>query len=159
MNKEELQRYLNLSSGHSVVVHVQEIEEAPGNVRIITIHRGNEVTIEFQICRTYLEDPMEKGAVFAAKYESMDELIADLEKYLGLKIAKWSNFTREPFIPQILDEPDPDKNDKWFHEVVRNKKLKLPSRRKYKPTSIYWQHIVKYGEFKPDIECNFEEND
>jgi hypothetical protein len=151
LNSAEIRRLLDVSLSHSVVVDVREIVEAPGNLRTVTIHQGNDVTIEFERCTDYLYGTGEGGGLkYIGHYEAVDELVRDLEVYLGKPVSAWSNYTESPYEPKVLDETDPAANLKYFEDLVRNRKMDLPSRGNFELAGIYWRHIELFGEFRQD---------
>jgi hypothetical protein len=151
MDKAQIEQYLNVGRGHSVVIDARELEDVPGNMRKVTIHRGNRVTIEYDKARAYAEGDSEGGGLkYVAEYPEMDVLLADLEEYLGSMIEEWSNFTESPLVPTTLDDPDPVKSLRYFEDLVRRSAVPLPQRGTYELAGVYWRHIAKYGEYRED---------
>ena len=151
MNRTEIERYLEVGRGHSLVVDVREVAEVPGNLRTVTIHRGNRVTIEYERSRAYVDGDSEGGGLkYVGEYANLDELLTDLEAYLGAKAEQWSNFTESPLVPKILDDPDPVKSLGYFEDLVRRGAVPLPAGRRYELAGVYWRHIAKYGEYRED---------
>jgi hypothetical protein len=151
MERDELQRYLDVSIAHSVTVDIEEVGEAPGCLRSITIHRDGRVTIEFQRCGEYLEGDFEGGGLkYVGKYPSIDDAIADLENYLSRPLAAWRNYTCDPHNPLRVAEPDPEANTAYFEGLVRNGAMRLPHGGDFQLAGIYWRHIQRYGEYRRD---------
>jgi hypothetical protein len=151
MTKEELERGLSVGRAHSVVVDVREVQEAPGNVRTVTVHRGNRVTIEYDKTRAYIEGNYEGGGLkYVAQYVDLDDVVTDLEEYLGAKIPQWINYTESRFLPGVADDPDPVKSLGYFEDLVRQESVALPRRAKYEIAGVYWRHIAKYGQYRED---------
>jgi len=151
MDKNEIERYLDVSLGHSIIVDVSIVDGAPGFLRTVTIHQGNSVTIEFEKARSYLECNSEGAWLkYIAQYRDLDELTKDLEEFLGKPVRMWSNFTAEPYTLAVQEEPDPAAVKKFFEDAVRQNAISLPCRVEYKIASPYWRHIAKYGEFRED---------
>lgn len=94
MDANEVRRFLDVSLAHSIIVDAQEIAQAPGNLRTVTLHRENGVTIEFQSCLSHAQGNSEGGGLkYVGEYGSLDELIFDLERYLCKPVTAWSNHT------------------------------------------------------------------
>jgi Uma2 family endonuclease len=53
MYLDEIELAMDVGLDHSIVIDVREVIEAPGNLRTVTIHQGNSVTIEFERCEDY----------------------------------------------------------------------------------------------------------
>lgn len=151
MDRQELERYLHISRSHSVVIDVTEVVGAPGILKIVTVHQGNSVSIEFEKARAYVEGDMEGGGLkYVARYPDMDVLIQDLEEYLDRPLEECRNFTAEPLVPPVLDEPDPVRNMEYLEGLVRQQLVRLPRRGQYQLAGVYWRHIAKYGTYRPD---------
>lgn len=150
MQRQDVERYLSVAREHSVIVDVREIAPAPGIVRTITIHRGNEVTIEFDRSRGYAYgDCDEWGPRYVATYADLDDLISDLEDFLGEKISAWRNYTAEPLVPSTLEEPGLS-GQQYFEDLVRRGAIELPRRGNFQLTGVYWEQIAEHGEFRED---------
>jgi hypothetical protein len=131
-------------------VDVRELATAPGVVRTTTIHRGNGVTIEFDRSRAYFEGDIEGwGPKYIATYASLDDLVSDLEDFLGEKIVAWKNYTAEPLVPSTLDEPGPSAQE-HFEDLVRRAAVELPRMGSFHIANTYWRHVGQYGEFRED---------
>jgi hypothetical protein len=151
MDTEEVRRFVDVSLAHSIVVDVSEVVEAPGNLRTITIHRENRVTIEFQKCIDYVEGGIDGGGLkYVGQYTSLEEIILDLECYLGRPATEWTNRTSNPYEPKLMSEPDPAANFKHFEDRVRRKDVELPVRAIFEIAGIYWRHIDLFGEYRLD---------
>lgn len=152
MDANEVRRYLDVSLGHAIVVDVQEVVDAPGNLRTITIHRGNGVTIEFQSCADYVQGNDEGGGLkYVGEYGTLDELILDLEAYLGKAVTDWSNYTLNPYEPKMVDDAEPAATLKHFEDLVRRRLTALPAHGGFELAGIYWRHIDLFGEYRPDL--------
>lgn len=151
MDRDEVRRYLDVSLVHSIVIDVQEVPEAPGTLRSIMIHEDQDVTIEYQTCAEYVTGDSEGGGLkYIGHYDAMDELVEDIEEYLGKPIEQWHNFTATPFEPEILSEPNPEQNLRYFEDLVRDRRLSLPRRGEFEVAGIHWRHIELFGEYRPD---------
>jgi hypothetical protein len=151
MDHDEIQRYLDVSSAHSVTVDVQEVSEAPGNLRTITIHRDIRVAIEFQKCSEYASADWEGGGLkYVGKYSALLDAVLSLEEFLGRAVREWVNFTREPYEPAVLEEPDPAANLAYFERLVRENNMVLPRGGGFQLAGIYWRHVQRYGTYRPD---------
>ncbi len=151
MNQLDLQKELDVSRYHSVIIDVRECEQAPGNVRTVTIHQDYSVTIEFDTCEAYLSDSMEGGLRYIGDYSSLSELISDIESYLSLPIGEWINYSRQKYIPRVVAEVDPDLNENWFKKQVYENLIELPKIGGFQVANIYWKHIKKWGEYMPEM--------
>ena len=126
-NSAGIERLLDVSLVHAVVVDVREVAEAPGNLRIVTIHNDGDVTIGFETCADYVGGTDEgAGLRYVGHYESFDNLVRDLEVYLNSPVSAWGNYTATPYEPKNVEEPDPAANLKYFEELVRHRIMKLP---------------------------------
>jgi hypothetical protein len=151
MENDELERYLNVGRHHSVVVDVREFPEMAGIVRVVTVGQGNEVTIEYDLSRAYVEGDIEgSGPRYMASYQTLEMLIDDLSDFLGKSPQSWRNYTNEPFVPTLLDVPDASAAWKHLEQLVRTNAVPLPRKSTYEQASIYWRHIAKYGVYRPD---------
>jgi hypothetical protein len=151
MNREEVRRYLDVSLAHSIVIDVREVGEAPGYLRSITIHRDYCVTIEFQKCSEYIEGDIEgSGLKFVGEYDTLENAIGDLEEFVGQTVEKWVNYTEERYLPVIVVESEPAKNLEYFEHLVRINAIPLPERGRFQIAGIYWRHVRRYGEYRPD---------
>ncbi len=150
LNSTEIERLLNVSLVHSVEVDVREVNEAPGNLRTVTIYEDH-VTIEFETCVDYVHGTGEGyGLKYTGQYETFDECIRSLEDYLGKRMSEWSNYTETPYEPKILDQPDPAANQRYFEGLVRDRKMRLPTGGDFHLAGIYWRHLELFGEYRPD---------
>jgi hypothetical protein len=157
MEDREIERYLYASMAHSITVDVQELPDAPGNLRTVTIHQDHHVTIEYQTCRQYAHPDWEnhldwEGGLlkYIGQYDSLEDVIRDLENFLGKPWREWTNFTTMPYEPRILDDPDPTANLRYFEGLVRERNVKLPAYGRFRFADIYWRHIELFGEYRPD---------
>lgn len=100
MTIEELLR--NLKRHISVTIDIRPIEGLPGLLRFTTIFTDLRVEIEFFKWESLLRpDPMEAGwPGYLGSYSNQDELIEDLEEYLGLPLSQWSSFTSRPYLDE-----------------------------------------------------------
>lgn len=150
MTRFDIERYLY--AGRGVVVDVRPVEGAPGHVRTVTLHRALRVTIEYQRSREYVDNDSEGGGPkYTATYASLDELLRDLEHFLGTPMEAWQNFSSNPFVPPVLEDPDPGKSLGFFEELVRNARVPLPSGALFEPADLYFRHVAKYGRYRPDL--------
>lgn len=151
MDLSEIARYLNVGLAHSVTIDVREIEAAPGVLRVVTIRRGNSVTIEYEPALEYVTGDFEGGGLkYVASYDTLEDAVRDLEEYLGTPVEGWRNFTRNPYEPTIVEQPDALKNQQFFEAQVRARSIALPRRARYDIAGIHWRHIERYGEYRPD---------
>jgi hypothetical protein len=152
MDRSELKQYLDVAAGHSVVVDVREVPGLPGIVRTITVHRDQSVTIEYDRARAYVEGEIEGyGPKLIAKYDALDALVEDLAGFLSMPIEQWRNYSKERFEPAVLDDPDPAQTMTAFEDMVRTRSIPLPEKGRYEFASPYWRHILKYGQYRPDM--------
>jgi hypothetical protein len=151
MDTQEIQRLLDVSVAHSVVVDVRECPEAPGNLRIVTIYQDYGVCIEFDRTQAYVDGDIEgSGPKYIAKYEDLDSLVSDLEGYLGMPVGSWTNFTAMPYVPNVGEAFDFAKSLTYFEDIVRRGAVQLPQGARYRQAVPYFRHIAKYGAFRKD---------
>lgn len=150
MDLDELRRYLDVSLWHSVVVDVRELPEAPGFLRTVTVRQGYRVTIVYEKCSEYIDGTGEGWIKYIGKYNALEVLVEDLAQYIGKPIAEWQNYTRDPYEPKVLDEPDHAANMNYFEDMVRSRRMALPPRGDFKHAYVEWRHIERYGEFRQD---------
>jgi len=151
MDYEELKRYVEVSIAHSITVDVRAVPDAPGNVRTTTIHSDYRVTIEFQKCSEYVSGDFEGGGLkYVGQYETLDDAVRALEKYLASPVRQWRNYTRERFEPVLLAEPDSAANLAYFERIVRERRISLPGRGRFRLAGVHWRHVERYGEYRGD---------
>jgi len=147
----EIGRYLYASLAHSITVDVVEIEEASGTLRTVTIRNDLSVTIEFPPALEYVTGDFEGGGLkYRAIYDRLEDIVDDLQDFLGKPIAEWRNFTESPYEPSVVEAPDPMKNLAFFEDQVRTGKVRLPRKGRYRLAGIHWRHIELYGEYRQD---------
>ena len=170
MDKRELSLFLH--SGHCVDVDVQEVKEAPGYIRKVTIypdglHQDYSVSIAYEHSKIYIEQDIEGAELkYVAQYPNQETLLEDLEDFLGKPIDQWTNYTLAPIVPVTLEPPSPQESLAYLESIVRNGSVPLPRFANYEIASLYFQHIKQYGEFRPDLmvhqdddeEIPFDEN-
>ncbi len=159
MRFDELERYLAVAMGHSVTVDVRRCPVAPGVVRITTIFRGNRVSIVHDNAALYATGENEEwGPKYVGTYETIDVLVACLERYFESPIAEWRNYAMNPFTDEEVEAGfDPAAALHSFEELVRAKQVELPTGANFRIANIHWRHIAKYGEYRKDK--LFEEQD
>jgi hypothetical protein len=151
MDYDEIRRYLDVSLAHSISIDVRDVLEAPGNVRTVTIHRDARVTIEFQKSTEYSGGDYEgSGLKYVGKYDSVDDAVRGLEKYLARPMHEWRNYTRDRYDPVVKHESPPAENLAYFEGLVRERKMPLPEGGNFQLAGIYWRHIQRYGEYRQD---------
>jgi hypothetical protein len=86
MDRAEIERYLAAALGHSIMIDVRELPEFPGLVRTVLVHEDFHVTIEFPTARGYVDfdDEPTCSPKYLSAYRNLDDLIADLEPFLGV---------------------------------------------------------------------------
>ena len=92
MNKEEIFRYLKVSSSKSITVSRKLLKEYPGIIREIIIRPNIKLQINFLDKNIIDIDEGEISLYFY--YENYDKLFESLEEYMGMKIDDWSNLTK-----------------------------------------------------------------
>lgn len=160
MDFKEIERYILAGASHSVCVHAVEVDEAPGCLRTITIHRADDairggmvtpVTIEFEDCEAYVDQDFEGGGLkYCGVYPSLEKAVDDLEEFLGMPVSQWHNFTREPLEPRFATQSNWEANLAYFEDLVRSNAVELPKGAGYRIQGAHWRHIAKYGRFRPD---------
>lgn len=158
MDREEIDRCLDVSSNHSVTVDVRDVDEAPGFVRTVTMHRdrasqhGVSITIEYPPATEYIAGDFEGGGLrFMAEYAHRDDAIRDLEEFLRMDISSWKNFVHQPHTPAVIEEaPFTPENTAHFEAMVRERAVVLPRSTRFAVGGMYWEHIALWGEFRQD---------
>lgn len=95
MKKEELESHLLVGRENAVYIDISNVSAIPGQVRHVIIQKGNDVLIKF---RPYQLD--ESPLIFRKHYPSLDELILDMEAYMGQPLEQWENHSRTGKYPQ-----------------------------------------------------------
>lgn len=100
MTIEDLRR--SLKRHVSVAIDIRPIDGLPGLLMTTTIFRDLRVEIEFFKWDNFIRpDPMEAGwPRYVGGYSNEEELVTDLEDFLGLPLSQWSNFTTKPYLDQ-----------------------------------------------------------
>lgn len=49
-----------------------------------------------------------------------------------------------------MSELDPAANMKYLEDLVRERRVKLPTGGRFEIAGIYWRHIEIFGEYRPD---------
>lgn len=137
MDKTEIVKYLGLGDAQSLCVHRCLLERYPGFVREITIMKNNIIKTEFNV---YECDEGELRV--KAYYNDLDELISELEKYIGENIERWGNITLSGWYPELNVDVDFNQSGlKLKHDLV-NRTLKLPQNAiKYEIPEGYWKSL------------------
>lgn len=143
-----------------MIVDVREVAGVAGYLRTVTIHRGNRVTIEFQLVTEYLSGDMEGGGLkYISAYDELPEAVRDLEDFLNAPISAWRNFTRQPLevLPAEAESAPPE--NEYFENLVRANGVQLPRAGHYRIAGIYWRHIARYGQYREDKLLEEQEED
>lgn len=151
MNKEEIFRYLKVSSSKSIIVSRKLLKEYPGIIREIIIRPNVKLQIKFLDKNIIDIDEGEISLYFY--YENYDKLFESLEEYIGMKIDDWSNLTKTNEYP-ISEGENLQKSWDKLKRDFSNKILELPQ--KYKQFDIrdlYWTALYS-GEVKVDDSWN-----
>lgn len=137
---------------HSVITDICDLEGVPGWLRIITVYPGLSVWIELLPAHAYLDGSWRdtSGLRYIAEYQELGALVADLEQYTGRRIGSWVNYNDNAYEPRFADELDPAANAEMVHHAVRERSFPLPRGAVYRQGDLYWRHIERYGEFRPD---------
>jgi len=94
MDIDEIQRYVSLGRNKAVCVDLKVINHNPVMVRSVTIYKDNIVWIRI---RSYGYD--EGGQNFKKQYDTLTNLVIELEEYLDTPIAEWHNSTKSGYYP------------------------------------------------------------
>jgi hypothetical protein len=127
MTKNEIERHLVAGSTKSVKVDVSLVDEYPGFVRTVTIADGNEVRVDFE---QYGYD--EAGAYFKARFESLDDAIQAVERYLNKQLSDWTNFTKTGEYPEAAGEMNTKLGDERLRSAIASGTLQLPEPARYR---------------------------
>lgn len=140
--------------GNRVDVAVKEMHELPGFVWKVTCYPGGlrldySVSIEYELAKLYVErDPEGAHLRMVANYSSQEEMIADLEEFLGEPLQNWTNYTRSPLKPSVLEDPDPERSLAYLDNLVASGSVPLPRSGQYEIASMYFRE--KYGPKESD---------
>ena len=159
MQIDELERHLAVGGGHSVTVDVRRCLGVPGVVRVVTVFRGNRVSIVHDTAALYATGENEEwGPKYVGRYETIEKLVACLERYFDRPISDWRNYAMNPFTEEEVEAGfDPAAALHSFEELVRAKQVALPPDADFRIMNTHWRHIAKYGEYRKDK--LFEEQD
>ncbi len=84
VNIKTLQQHLDFSPSHSFVVSQRILDDLPGYVISIEIHRP------FRVCLAIEPYGFEDGGeYFWGEYDALETLVSDIEEYTEVKIADW----------------------------------------------------------------------
>ncbi len=159
MRFDELERYLAVAMGHSVTVDVRRCPAASGVVRVTTVYQDNSVSIVHDTAALYATGENEEwGPKYVGRYETIEKLVACLERYFDRPISDWRNYAMNPFTEEEVEAGfDPAAALHSFEELVRAKQVALPPDADFRIMNTHWRHIAKYGEYRDDKV--FEEED
>ncbi len=102
MTREEVVGHITLGRNNSVCVDISHVPELPSFVRHVAIYRNHVVWVSFY---NYGYD--EAGIRRQGVFESLDELIEELEIYLQKPLAEWHNFTKSGNYPEPIEVNSP----------------------------------------------------
>ena len=114
MEKEEILRYIKLSSGRRVCIYRKQLEENDLFILSVYIQKSRYKEYEAEFVFDFAYDVDSEGApCWVSSYDDIDKLILDLERYIGKPHSEWENFTRTGrFIDIDKIEADYSK-EKW----------------------------------------------
>ena len=152
MDRGEIDQYLSVSLGNSVMVHVAPVAGFEGLLRTVLLHADNTVTVEFINCSVFRDDPSEQGPLkYIGRYPPLDEALADLQVYLGAPMTEWRNYSRIAYDFKDCIEPDFEAQLKKLEEAVLAGTLHAPSKGHWQVADHYWKHIKSFGKFRPEM--------
>jgi len=117
MTREEIQTYVQFGRTKTLRVDSSIVQAYPSFVREVRIRRDYGVEIEFL---PYGHD--EGGLLFQTSFQTLDELVANLESYLEKPISTWVNFNQSGEYPE-RQENISDQNLSWHDLEMLFRKL------------------------------------
>lgn len=135
MTKDEILQWFAVKRG-AVCVDRRAVDELPGYLRHVTLRAPAQVEVEF-LWHTVDEG----GPTFVADAGDLDVAIVSLEKYLGMPLEEWENFStsdRYPELPAITVR-SPEK----IRQMVANHQLELPPSLAFSIREFYWRSLAE----------------
>lgn len=108
--------------------------DLPGFVRKVIIWKDLQVTIKFD---NYGYD--EGGIYYVGNFESLDELVENIEVYLEKPISAWENFSQTGNYPERRSEFSISGDT--IKEKIRQGNISLPNKGSFFLTSGYWKQF------------------
>lgn len=138
MTKEEILNYIRMAKSKSVCVNRCLSVQYPGYVREITIMKDNILKVEFT---QYGYD--EGGVCVKIYYNEFDNLISEMERYMGVKVEDWENASKKDCYPDLGNDVNFEETVKKLKIDLKNKAVKLPENGiEYKFVEGYWKDIA-----------------
>lgn len=131
MTKDEILRYINISTWRQVCVYREAFEDCASAVMSVYIVKSLKKKYDIEVVfdgSSRVED--EGGWTWISSYDELDQLIKDLEVFQKLKLECWTNFTKEDIVEKYsLSYSFEDY--KSFLERTEKGKTKLPKNIKF----------------------------
>src|SRR5262249_16826867 len=142
MDSEEIINYLVNSA--EVCVNATTIASYPGLIRAIWFMLRNRVCIEF-ISPRYFE--LEQGYRFYSDFNTLEDAIKAVERYLGRPITEWVNITKHGLDDELLSDSRVLVGVRnLLHDIYENKVI-LPDRGDFRlDSALPWESFEEYLE-------------
>lgn len=140
MDRNEIFRYINVGSSKAICVDRRLLEEYPGIIRNVIIRTDAELQVDFLDKYNLEIDEGEFTLYFF--YENFDELFKAVERYIGLEMQDWENYTRTCSYP-VSELNNLESSWMKLKADFVNKKLYLPNGFKENMIpSFYWKGLA-----------------
>ena len=96
MNIEELGAFLQVSHSHAMEIDISAVDGVDGELRVTTITGDCGVLIQYIAAHEYLTGDWEPGLAYKGSYSNLSMLVTAIERWLGVPIQNWRNFTLNP---------------------------------------------------------------
>ncbi|GGJ23511.1 hypothetical protein [Deinococcus roseus] len=115
MTLDEIKSHLLVGASNKVTIDVSVMPEVPSDVREVSLYKGNTARIFF---RPYGLD--EKNVMFSKDYSSLEEMVQEMEAYLGLPISDWENFSRTGRYPDRSEQAAPVMDFGTYRQLMQS---------------------------------------
>lgn len=126
MNLQEIKNYID---NGDVCVDISYIKRYSGFVRKVNFYAKNRVCIEF----VGFGIDEEQGYEFCHTFNSIEEAISAIERFLEKPMDKWINHTKTGIYPEEPNEMDIRSGENKLLEDIRSKNVHLPDKELFEP--------------------------
>ena len=105
MDMSEIESYTRLGRHRMLRVDVSFVPEVTGLLRIVEIYDGFVAEVSFVSSREFYFYGLDEGGLcsYRGAYKSLQDLVSDLENYLGKSLSDWTNFNKGFETPEPVD--------------------------------------------------------
>jgi len=135
MTKDEILQWFAVKRG-AVCVDRREVDALPGYLRHVTLRAPARVDVEF-----LWHSVDEGGPTFVADASDLDSAIHCLEKYLGMPLAEWENFSTSDRYPEL--RASAVRNPERVRDLVASHMLELPPSLSFSIQESYWRSLAE----------------